>query len=98
MAAGAALGAGALPVPNPLLGLRLLGLPGRNVTPALALAYAGTGLVVLAWLGVARMLYRPDAPVIPRAQLARTPSLRRCRWPWRRCCSPVTSTATSRRA
>jgi alpha-1,6-mannosyltransferase len=54
MAAGAALGAGPLPVPNPLFGLRVLGLPGRNV--ALAPAYARTGLVVLAWIGVARLL------------------------------------------
>lgn len=30
MAAGAALGAGALPVPNPLFGLRVLGLPRRR--------------------------------------------------------------------
>lgn len=72
MTAGAALGAGALPVPNPLFGLRVLGLPGRNVTIALALAYAGAGLVVLAWLGVARLLLRPDAPAVPRAHLVRT--------------------------
>lgn len=72
MTAGAALGAGALPVPNPLFGLRVLGLPGRNVTVALALAYAGAGLVVLAWLGVARLLLRPGGPVVPRAQLVRT--------------------------
>ena len=43
-----ALGAGAGPLPNPLAGLRLVGLPARNPTISLALAYAGAALVVLA--------------------------------------------------
>jgi alpha-1,6-mannosyltransferase len=55
MAVGA-LGAGALPVPNPLNGLRLIGLPSRNATLAIALTYAGMGMLVLAWLWIGRML------------------------------------------
>jgi len=45
-----ALGAGALPVPNPLFGLRLISLPARNATAAIAITYAGMGMLVLAWL------------------------------------------------
>jgi len=55
MAIGA-LGAGALPVPNPLFGVRLLGLPSRNDTLSLALAYAGAVILVIAWVGVARQV------------------------------------------
>ena len=73
MAVGA-LGSGALPVPNPLFGLRVLGLPARNATLAIAVTYAGIGLMVLAWLWVGQDAAlpgcggaRPD-----QAQLART--------------------------
>ncbi|MCW0212351.1 MAG: polyprenol phosphomannose-dependent alpha 1,6 mannosyltransferase MptB [Pseudonocardia sp.] len=73
MAIGA-LGAGALPVPNPLNGLRLLGLPARNATLAIALTYAGMGMLVLAWLWIGRMLSARGAvaPAPDRAGLART--------------------------
>jgi alpha-1,6-mannosyltransferase len=69
-----ALGAGALPVPNPLFGLRLLGLPSRNATIAIAVTYAGIGLLVIAWLWVGKMLraHGAVAPAPDRAQLART--------------------------
>ncbi len=69
-----ALGAGALPVPNPLFGLRLLGLPSRNATIAIAVTYAGIGMLVLAWLWIGRMLrvHGAVAPAPDRAQLART--------------------------
>ncbi|AEA25589.1 polyprenol phosphomannose-dependent alpha 1,6 mannosyltransferase MptB [Pseudonocardia benzenivorans] len=69
-----ALGAGALPVPNPLNGLRILGLPGRNVTVAIAITYAGMGMLVLAWLWIGRMLNERGAvhPAPDRRQLART--------------------------
>ena len=43
------LGAGALPVPNPLFGIRVVSLPIRNVSAALAVTYAGMGMLVLAW-------------------------------------------------
>lgn len=73
MAAGG-LGAGALPVPNPLFGLRLIGLPSRNVTLAIAVTYAGIVLMVLSWLWVAKMLrtHGATAPAPTIAQLART--------------------------
>ncbi len=60
MAVGA-LGAGALPVPNPLFGMRLLGLPARNATLAIALTYAGMALLIVAWAGVALLLRRVGA-------------------------------------
>jgi alpha-1,6-mannosyltransferase len=73
MAAGG-LGAGALPVPNPVFGLRLLGLPSRNATIAIAVTYAGIGMLVLAWLWIGKMLRARGAvaPAPTRAQLART--------------------------
>jgi alpha-1,6-mannosyltransferase len=73
MAAGG-LGAGALPVPNPVFGLRLLGLPSRNTTIAIAVTYVGICMLVLAWLWVGKMLRARGAvpPAPTRAQLART--------------------------
>ncbi|WP_268236259.1 polyprenol phosphomannose-dependent alpha 1,6 mannosyltransferase MptB [Hoyosella rhizosphaerae] len=47
----AALGAGAQPVlQNPVVGLRLLGLPARMTTVSLTLGITGTIMVMLAWL------------------------------------------------
>ena len=68
------LGAGALPIPNPAFGLRVIGLPSRNVTLAIAVTYAGIVLMVLAWLWVAKMLryHGAVAPAPTIAQLART--------------------------
>jgi alpha-1,6-mannosyltransferase len=68
------LGAGALPVPNPVFGLRLLGLPSRNTTIAIAVTYTGICMLVLAWLWVGKMLRARGAvpPAPTRAQLART--------------------------
>ena len=73
MAVGA-LGSGALPVPNPLFGLRLIGLPSRNVTLAIAVTYAGIALLVLSWIWVGKMLRSRGAvaPAPTRPQLART--------------------------
>ena len=69
-----ALGAGALPVPNPLFGLRVISLPARNATAAIAITYAGMGMLVLAWLWIGRMLraHGAVAPAPDRTQLART--------------------------
>ncbi len=74
MTACAALGVGALPVPNPLFGVRLWGLPARNETVALAIAYAGMALLVVAWLQIARGLWGADGPLPAgvRTQLTRT--------------------------
>jgi alpha-1,6-mannosyltransferase len=68
------LGAGALPVPNPVFGLRLLGLPSRNTTIAIAVSYTGICLLVLAWLWIGKMLRARGAvaPAPTRSQLART--------------------------
>ena len=65
-----ALGAGAVPLPNPLAGLRLVGLPARNPTISLAVAYAGVALVVLAWSRIAlqwRARRPPSRPELARA-------------------------------
>src|SRR5689334_2329218 len=68
-----ALGAGALPVPNPLAGLRLIGLPARNPTICLAVAYAGLVMVVVAWVRVALRLHALQPP--NRGELVRTATL-----------------------
>lgn len=58
MAVGA-LGCGATPASayNPLLGMRVLGLPARLPTVSLTLAYVGMGMVVLAWLWLGRLAW-----------------------------------------
>ncbi|MBC3192515.1 polyprenol phosphomannose-dependent alpha 1,6 mannosyltransferase MptB [Pseudonocardia sp. C8] len=69
-----ALGSAAFPVPNPLHGLRVIGLPARNVTLAIAVTYTGLLMVVTAWLWIARMLTARGAvhPAPERRELART--------------------------
>ncbi|MCW2632750.1 MAG: mannosyltransferase MptB, partial [Pseudonocardia sp.] len=75
MAIGA-LGAGALPVPNPLFGLRVLSLPPRTVTLSIAVTYAGMAMLVLAWLWLGRLLRRgPEGPGLPVSELTRTITL-----------------------
>ncbi|WP_312029997.1 polyprenol phosphomannose-dependent alpha 1,6 mannosyltransferase MptB [Actinomycetospora sp. TBRC 11914] len=58
MAVGA-LGCGAAPASayNPVLGVRVLGLPARLPTVSLTLAYVGMGMVVLAWLWLGRLAW-----------------------------------------
>ena len=72
--AGGSLGAGALPVPNPLFGIRVLSLPSRNATVSIAVTYAGIAMVVLAWMWIGKMLRRNGAvaPAPDPVQLART--------------------------
>lgn len=62
MAVGS-LGAGALPVPNPLFGIRVVGLLARNATLAIALTYAGMAMLVLAWLWLGRIVRRDGLTV-----------------------------------
>ncbi len=71
MMAVGSLGGGALPVPQPLSGLRLLGLPDRNPTLSVAVIYTGMALVVIAWWRVARLLCA-DPGTVGRGGLART--------------------------
>ncbi|OZF26514.1 hypothetical protein CH296_22595 [Rhodococcus sp. 14-2496-1d] len=67
MAIGA-LGAGAQPVlQNPIAGVRLLSLPSRMATTALAVTMTGTVIVVLAWLLLGRFaLGRTRSGTTPR--------------------------------
>ncbi|SHJ92165.1 alpha-1,6-mannosyltransferase [Pseudonocardia thermophila] len=69
-----AFGSGALPVPNPVSGLRILGLPARNVTIAIAITYTGLLLVVLCWLWIGKMLrhHGAVAPAPDKVQLWKT--------------------------
>jgi len=62
MTAVGGLGAGALPVPHPLAGVRLLGLPARTATLSLAVAWAGAALLVLAWVRIGRQVRGPRPP------------------------------------
>lgn len=63
------LGAGALPVPNPMFGVRVAGLLARNTTLAIAITYAGMAMLVLAWLWLGRLI-RTDGFAV--ARLVRT--------------------------
>jgi alpha-1,6-mannosyltransferase len=76
MAVGS-LGAGALPVPNPVFGLRLLGLPSRNATVSIAVTYAGMAMVVLGWLWLGRLLKRDQngGTPLPKGFITRTMTL-----------------------
>lgn len=59
------LGAGALPVPNPMFGVRVVGLLARNTTLAIALSYAGMGMLVLAWLWLGRLVRTDGLALAP---------------------------------
>ena len=67
------LGAGANPVlQNPLQGVRVLGLPARMPSTALAVVMTGMIMVVLAWLVVGRFVRRDAPRRLSRRQLDRT--------------------------
>ncbi len=72
-----ALGAGALPVPNPLFGVRVLGLASRNATVSIAITYAGMAMVVLGWLWLGRLLKRDQngGTPLPKGFITRTMTL-----------------------
>lgn len=67
-----AIGAGAAPVDNPLSGVRLIGLPARIPTVAMACSWLGVLMVVLAWLWLGKLSWPGRARMLSRAQLDRT--------------------------
>jgi alpha-1,6-mannosyltransferase len=66
------LGAGASPVINPLPGVPILGLFPRIPTVAIASAFTGMVMVVLAWLWLGRLVWPGRPRVLSRAQMDRT--------------------------
>lgn len=71
LAAGS-LGAGASPVFNPLTTVPVIGLFSRMPTVALACAFSGMGLVVLAWLWLGRFVRPGRDRLLSRGQFNRT--------------------------
>ncbi len=73
MLAIAAIGAGSLPVvQNPVLGVRLLGLPPRIYTVSMTMAFAGTILVGFAWLMLSQFtVYRVTGRFVHRSMSMR---------------------------
>ncbi|WP_374727544.1 polyprenol phosphomannose-dependent alpha 1,6 mannosyltransferase MptB [Haloactinomyces albus] len=67
-----AIGAGAAPVDNPLSGVRLIGLPARMPTVAMAFAWLGMLMIVTGWLWLGRLSWPGRARMVSRTQLDRT--------------------------
>ncbi len=67
-----AIGAGAAPVDNPLAGIRLIGLPSRIPTVAMACAWLGMLMLVTAWLWLGKLSWPGRVRMLSRTQLART--------------------------
>ncbi|MFR9728724.1 polyprenol phosphomannose-dependent alpha 1,6 mannosyltransferase MptB [Saccharopolyspora sp. MS10] len=67
-----AIGAGAAPVDNPLIGVRLLGLPARIPTVAMACAWLGMLMVVTAWLWLGKLSWPGRDRIVSRTQMDRT--------------------------
>lgn len=67
-----AIGAGAAPVSNPVAGVRLLGIPVRMPTVAMACAWLGMMMLVMAWLWLGKLCWprRPRTATV--TQLVRT--------------------------
>ncbi|WP_370591360.1 polyprenol phosphomannose-dependent alpha 1,6 mannosyltransferase MptB [Saccharopolyspora montiporae] len=66
-----AIGAGATPVDNPLSGARLIGLPARIPTVAMACSWLGTLMVVAGWLWLGRFCSPAGGRMITLRQLTR---------------------------
>ncbi len=60
------------PIPNPLDGLRIIGLLSRIGPAALAISYTGIGLVVLSWFLLGRLTVPGRARRLTRTQLSHT--------------------------
>jgi alpha-1,6-mannosyltransferase len=68
---GSSYGA-ATPIPNPVDGLRVIGLLSRIGPAALACSYAGIGLVVLRWVLIGRLAAPGRVRRLSRSQLSHT--------------------------
>lgn len=66
-----AIGAGAAPVDNPLSGIRLIGLPARIPTVAMACAWLGMLMIVVSWLWLGRLCWPGRPRMLSRRQLAK---------------------------
>ena len=62
----------AIPIPNPVDGLRIIGLLSRIGPASLAVSYTGMGLVVLAWFLLGRLTTPGRVRRLTRAQLTHT--------------------------
>lgn len=67
-----AIGAGAAPVDNPLAGVRLIGLPARIPTVAMACTWLGVLMVVVSWLWLGKLSWPGRVRMLSRTQLQRT--------------------------
>ncbi len=68
---GSSYGA-ATPIPNPVDGLRVIGLLSRIGPAALACSYAGIGLIVLSWVLIGRLAAPGRSRRLSRSQLSHT--------------------------
>lgn len=71
LGAGSSYGA-ATPIPNPIDGIRIVGLLSRIGPAALACSYAGIGLVVLSWVLIGRLAAPGRPRRLSRSQLSHT--------------------------
>jgi alpha-1,6-mannosyltransferase len=71
LGSGSSYGA-ATPIPNPVDGLRVIGLLSRIGPAALACSYAGIALVVLSWVLIGRLAAPGRARRLSRSQLSHT--------------------------
>jgi len=62
----------ATPIPNPVDGLRIVGLLSRVGPPALACSYAGIGLIVMCWVLIGRLAAPGRIRRLSRSQLSHT--------------------------
>jgi len=71
LGSGSSYGA-ATPIPNPVDGLRVIGLLSRIGPAALACSYAGIGLIVLCWVLIGRLAAPGRTRRLSRSQLSHT--------------------------
>ena len=71
LGSGSSYGA-ATPIPNPVDGIRVLGLLSRIGPAALACSYAGIGLIVLCWVLIGRLAAPGRTRRLSRSQLSHT--------------------------